>query len=154
MWTASSAASTWGECASASEYTATASRSSSRQPRMIRRAISPRLATRTRFIGTLQGDVPVLLGRIPVALGLERLERGDQARARLARVDHVVDVAPPRRDVRIRELLLVLGDPLGHCALLVLARRDFLLEQDLDRALGAHDGDFGRRPGEVEVAAD
>src|SRR2546422_4964802 len=44
------AARTWGDSRSGSEYTATASRPSSWQARMIRRAISPRLATRTRLM--------------------------------------------------------------------------------------------------------
>src|SRR5213083_714507 len=46
--TAESAARTWGASRSASEYTATASSPSSWQARITRRAISPRLATRTR----------------------------------------------------------------------------------------------------------
>src|SRR5262245_8372593 len=47
MATASSASATKGHARSASEYTATDRMPSERQARMMRRAISPRLATRT-----------------------------------------------------------------------------------------------------------
>jgi uncharacterized protein YndB with AHSA1/START domain len=50
MATASSAMRTWTAPASASEYTATVRRSSSRQARITRQAISPRLAIRTLVI--------------------------------------------------------------------------------------------------------
>ena len=43
----------------------------------------------------------MLLRRILVALGPQRLERVDEPRPRVARIDDVVDVAAPRRDVRI-----------------------------------------------------
>src|SRR5438552_4248489 len=51
--TARWAARTWGESRSASEYTATDSSPSSWQARTIRRAISPRFATRTRVKGAI-----------------------------------------------------------------------------------------------------
>src|SRR5512145_3187982 len=47
MATAWSASATWGQPASASEWTAMARMPSARQARITRRAISPRLATRT-----------------------------------------------------------------------------------------------------------
>src|SRR6476469_3885849 len=49
--TSSSAKRTWSDSRSASEYTATVSSPSSRQARMTRKAISPRLAMRT-FLNT------------------------------------------------------------------------------------------------------
>src|SRR5271167_2184370 len=120
MWTASSASRTWTAAASASEYTATVLNPSSRQARITRTAISPRLAIRTLANTSellsaargrpLQRDVAVLLGGIAVALALERIERTDQPRACLPRIDDVVDVAPPRRDIGVRELLPILGD--------------------------------------------
>ena len=59
----------------------------SRQARMMRTAISPRFAIRILFTArsdaSRAGDVAVLLGRVLVALGLERGERGNQLRARL-----------------------------------------------------------------------
>ena len=36
----------------------------------------------------------------------------------------------------------------------IVGRGDRVLEDDVDRALGAHHRDLGRRPGEVHVAAD
>jgi hypothetical protein len=75
-------------------------------------------------------------------------ERAD-ALARGVRHDHVVDEAAGAGDERIGELFLVLGFALGELGRIVL----FLAEDDLDRALRAHDGDFSRRPGEIDVAA-
>jgi len=46
------------------------------------------------------------------ALGLQRLERVDQPRARLVREDHVVDVAALGRGVGVREARLVVADQL------------------------------------------
>src|SRR2546425_2694387 len=64
MGTAMCAARTWGESRSGSEYTATASSPSSWQARMIRRAISPRLATRTRLKGAI-GCQPSAVSMLP-----------------------------------------------------------------------------------------
>src|SRR6267143_6722827 len=56
-----------------------------------------------------QRDVAVLLRRVRVALGPRELERGTEARAGVPGLDHLVDVAPLGRHVRMRELLAVLG---------------------------------------------
>ena len=92
---------------------------SSWQARMIRTAISPRFAMRTRPNGRApcsvfaqrraratasQRDVAMLLRRVRVALVGEDLEGRDQAGPRLRRIDHVVDVAARRGDIRVREL--------------------------------------------------
>jgi len=55
----------------------------------------------------------VLLGRVLVALGLEHLERVDQALAGLARLDDGVHVAALGRDVGVGELVLELQDDLS-----------------------------------------
>src|SRR6478672_8567108 len=89
----------------------------SRQARMMRTAISPRLATRTRRNGLSlrkdrsgsERDVAMLLPRVGVALVGEDLEGADEPRPRLAREDHLVDVAARRCDVGVREFLLVRG---------------------------------------------
>src|SRR2546427_10592059 len=74
----------------------------------------------------LERDVPMLLGRIPVPLRLERGEGVNQAWPRVARVDDVVEVAAGRGEVGMRELLPVFR----------LARfRRLVLVQDLHRAL-------------------
>src|SRR5688500_17594179 len=123
MRTAWSAMRAWAAPASASLKTATVSSPSSRHARMIRTAISPRLATRTRRKGRsprdaiaasravsrpgagpaslrkdgalpdLERDVPMLLSRIGVALRGKRLEACDEPRPRLGRADDVVDIA-------------------------------------------------------------
>ena len=78
-------------------------------------------------------------------------QRGDDLRARLVRDDHVVDVAALGRRVRVGEVRLVVGDQL--LAARVRGRRggDVAAVDDVDRALGAHHRDLGRRPREVEV---
>src|SRR5215213_8332215 len=117
MCTASSARRTWRAARSQSEYTATAPMFMSRQARMMRTAISPRLAIRILLTAWLaadrvivsERDVPVLLWRVLVALRLERGEAGDQLRARLVRPDDFVDEPALRRDEWIGELLAIFG---------------------------------------------
>ena len=53
---------------------------------------------------------PCFLGRVRVALVAEHRQRADEPGARLARPDHLVDVAERRGLVRVGELLAVLGD--------------------------------------------
>src|SRR6185503_20746056 len=133
---ASSAAKTWGASRSASEKTATDAIPISRSVRITRIAISPRFATSTLWIGRAgtalwdfgdaRGDlgvmrcglpsernVAVLLRRQRLPLVRQHAERADQSRTRLLGLDHVVEIAEPRRDVRIRELLVVLLDERG-----------------------------------------
>lgn len=105
---------------------------------------SPSLAYR---IAALERDVAVLPRRVGVALVAQHIERGDQSRPALARVDHVVDVAPGRRDVRVGELLAVLRDARLRGRSGIVRGVDLLPEEDLDGALGSHDGDLGLRPG-------
>ena len=62
--------------------------------------------------GKLQRDVAVLALRARLALGQQRLERGDDLRPRLVRDDHVVDVAALGRRVRVGEARLVVVDEL------------------------------------------
>src|SRR3954447_2990685 len=129
MLTAASASRVWLPPLSASLWTATLSTPMSRQARMIRTAISPRLAMRTRRNGSpsvgpslckdaspiepasrLQRDVAMLLSRVGVALGREGVEAGDEPRTCLRRPDHVVNVPASGGDVGIGESRLVLGD--------------------------------------------
>src|SRR4051794_33295811 len=112
-------------------------------------AIGALLATGTR--SSLQRDVAVLALRARLALGQQRLECGDDLRPGLRRRDDVVDVAALSRRVRVGEARLVVVDELlaalvGRRGLLQVATVD-----DVHRALRAHDGDLGLRPGEVEV---
>src|SRR5207237_10731839 len=86
--------------------------------------------------------------------GLDRLERVDEPRTRVARVDDVVQVPAAGRYIRMCELFAVFVDfRIGRLAG-VLALRDFLLEEDLHRAFRPHHRDLRRRPGDVVVAAD
>src|SRR5690606_36659998 len=94
-------------------------------------------------------DVVGLLPGIFLGLVLQRLQGLDQATAGAVGHDDVVDVAKPGRDEGVGEAFLVFG----------LARRQGLgvaglfTEDDLDRALGAHDRDLGGGPGLLDVAA-
>src|SRR5687768_16203900 len=68
----------------------------------------------------LKRDVPVLPGRPRLALRESRLERVAENRSGAPRLDDVVDVAPLRGYVGIRELLAILGDELGPARLRVV----------------------------------
>ena len=67
---------------------------------------------RPRATADLERDVAVLAAGPRLALRQRGLERVDQHRTRAARLDHVVDVAALGGAVRVRELLLVVGDQL------------------------------------------
>src|SRR3954453_16867680 len=103
---------------------------------MIRTAISPRFAMRTRRNGASSApslrkdeagserDVAMLLPRIRVALVGEDLEGADQAGTGLRRFDHFVDVATRRRDVRVSDLRLVGSGEPRHLDGWMVCRRD------------------------------
>src|SRR5689334_2534169 len=93
---------------------------------MIRTAISPRFAIRTRANGrptaglslrkdeaASERDVGMLLPRIGLPLVGQDLQGTDQPRSGLGRLDHLVDVAAGRRDVRVGELRLIPRDESG-----------------------------------------
>src|SRR5215207_2986228 len=130
MCAASSASRTCGARASASLYTATDAMPSSRHARMMRRAISPRLAIRILLNIRLpsrresQRQVSVLLGRIAIALRSQCFQRVDQSRACVARVDDVVEIAATGGDVRVRELLPIFLDLRVSGALRIVALVD------------------------------
>src|SRR6266581_1043913 len=122
---------------------------------MTRSAISPRFAMRTLLnTSYLKWDVSVLLRRILVALRLQGLQRGYERRPCIPRVDDVVDVTSTSGDVGMRELLSVFLDLCFCPRRFVFAFRDFLAKQNLHGSLRPHHRDLGRRPRDVEVAAD
>ena len=97
----------------------------------------------------------MLLRRIPVPLAAQRLERVDQPRTRVARIDDVVDVAAGRGDVGMRELRAVLA---RSCASVASAGSPLsaisLLNRISTAPFGPHHRDLRRGPRDVEVAAD
>src|SRR5436190_14640217 len=129
---------------------------SSWQARMIRTAISPRFATRTRRNGgpaastsstgpvaslckdgplvlaaaSLEGDVPMLLSGIGVALVGQHLEGPDDPGPRLHGPDHVIDVAPAGGDIGVREARAIFLDELPPNGGRILGRGDLVLEDD------------------------
>src|SRR5512140_1891919 len=99
---------------------------SSRHARMMRTAISPRLAIRTLRNGgsvaslrkddarpPLERDVAMLLLGVAVPLVGQHLECPDQAGSRLRRLDDVIDVAARGGHVRVGELGFVGGNEPG-----------------------------------------
>src|SRR2546429_6975350 len=131
---------------------------SSRQARMTRTAISPRFATRMRLKGGREArsewNVAMLLGRVPVALVLQHLERADQARARVGRLEDLVDVAELGGLVRVGEGAPVVGDQALAFGGGVLRPLDLVPEDDVDGAVRAHDRDLGGGGGQAHRAAD
>src|SRR5512145_3385840 len=107
-----------------------------------------------RFLARrLHWNVAVLLGRPQLALAAHGLERVDQSRTGLARLDDGVDVAAAGGDVGVGEEPLVLLDLLLALGSRVAGIGDLLAVDDVGRALGAHDGDLRRGPGEGHVRA-
>src|ERR1035437_3991421 len=102
----------------------------------------------------LEGDVAVLPPRALDLLALQRVQRRDQLGARLLGLDDVVDVAALGCEVGGGELLDVVLDELFGFGGGVRRGRDFAPEDDVDGTLGAHHGDLGRGPGDVEIGAD
>src|SRR5205823_7351252 len=64
---------------------------------------------RVTSTNALQRDIAMLLRRIPISLGGKGGERVDQSRPGVTRIDDVVHVAARGRDIRVGELLAILG---------------------------------------------
>ena len=119
---------------------------------MTRQAISPRLAIRilvnmARFI-LLRGMLPCLRHGFSSSCPQHRQAAAD-ALAGLVRLDHVVDEAARAGDEGLAKRALYSASAAASLARVTLV----LAEDDLHRALGAHHGDLGVGPGEVDVAA-
>ncbi len=84
----------------------------------------------------------------------QHAQPGDHLAARLGRVDDVVDEAALGCRVRVGVLLGVLGHQLGTAGGRIRCLLQLTPVHDLDRALGAHDRQLGRRPGERQVGPD
>src|SRR5712692_7393591 len=128
----------------------------SRAVRATRTATSPRLAIKSRrnIRSPSQRDVAVLLRRTSLSLRAKDREGVDDARPGLRRFDHIVEVAHPRRNVRVREPVSIFAHELLLSLLRILRVLDLLLEDDLDCTFRTHDRELGGGPREVEVPAD
>src|SRR5579871_6609528 len=100
-----------------------------------------------------QGDIPVFLGRVLIALRLQIPKRGNQLRARLAGADHLVEEAARRGYIGIRKLLTEFGDFFGAQRGGIVGGVEFALVENIDRALRTHDRQFRGGPRVVEVCA-
>src|SRR6266705_3683325 len=123
----------------------------SRAVRATRIAISPRFAIKSRrnIRASSERNVGVFLRRPGLSFRPEDRERVDHAGPRLLRFDHIVEVSHTRSDVWVREAIAIFAHEFLLPPLRVLRLLDFLLEDDLDRALGTHDGDLRGRPSEA-----
>src|SRR2546422_9335435 len=120
---------------------------SSRQARMTRTAISPRFATRMRLKSGREAgsewNVAMLLGRVPVALVLQHLERADEARTRVGGLDDLVDVAELGGLGRVGGGTPVVGDQAVALGGGILRPLDLVAGDDVGRAVGPHDRALG-----------
>src|SRR5690348_10198303 len=101
--------------------------------------------------GGSEGNVAVPTWAALALLAHGDPKRTDELEPSASGLDDVVDVTPFCGDVWIRESFGVVGDQLG-----AVGRPGGQLApvQDVDRALGPHHGDLGRRPRDVEVSTD
>src|SRR5215467_1497086 len=95
----------------------------------------------------------MLLGWVTISLSLERRERIDEPRARVARIDDVIDVPAARRNVRLRQLVRLLANLGIRRGNGIVALRDLATKEVLDGTFRPHDGDLRRRPRDVVIAA-
>src|SRR5487761_945928 len=102
----------------------------------------------------LQGDVAVFFGWEGFAFGAQCCEGPGDVGPGFRGADDGVEVPAFGRGVGVGEGVLVLGG-FGRAEFLrVVGARQFAAVEDADGAGGAHDGDLGGGPGEVDVAAE
>src|ERR1700688_1272045 len=102
------------------------------------------------LVASSYGHDAVALPRPLDLLALGHLERAADRRARLARIDHVVDHVVAGRDVDVDDLAIGV-DQLGLLRGRIVGFFDLFAHHDLDGALGAHHADLGARPGDDQV---
>src|SRR5579875_1165363 len=159
MGSARSAARTCAAVRSGSEKTATLSIPRSRQARITRRAISPRLAIRMRLnmaarvLQASQWNIAVLARRVVLALVFQRAQRSNQSRAGIARTQYFVHVAQLGGLERIGEGTPVFLGQAGALGDFIGSLLELVAKYDVDRPLGSHYCDFRAGIGEVEIAA-
>src|SRR6185437_15807619 len=105
------------------------------------------------WVAASERNVAVLPGGIAIPLGAHRVERVDEPRPGIARIDNVVEVATSRGNVGVGEARTVLLDALLRCGLWIRLVAEFLPVQDFDGAARSHHGNFRSGPGHIEVAA-
>src|SRR4051812_32731828 len=93
-------------------------------------------------------------GKGPAPLLRQRGERPREAVARLARLDHLVDEALLRSELRAQMLLGIGAGERLAVRLGVLGTGDIAPRDDADGLLGAHHADLRFRPGEREVRSE
>src|SRR4051812_22678154 len=81
-------------------------------------------------------------------------QAAEEVVARLGRVNDGVYIAELGRDVRVGEFFGVTAGDFLALRLRVGGHLNLAFEDDVTSTFGAHDGDLGPWPGEVEVGAD
>ncbi len=97
--------------------------------------------------------IPCFFGGFCCRLGAKHFERANQARPRLARLDHFVDLAGVGGHVGVHEAVVVLGDELALQGRRVRRRLQLPSLQHADGAHRPHDGNLRRWPRKRHVAA-
>lgn len=82
----------------------------------------------------------------------QHLQRGNEARAALSRIDDVVEIASRGRNEGRRQFLAVMPGQIGPCYRRIIGGGQILAEDDVDGAFWPHHGDFGVRPRQIDVA--
>src|SRR6267154_1502822 len=95
----------------------------------------------------------MLARRILLAFVLERLQRRDQPRTRIARHQYLVDITQLRRLERIREGLAIFLDQPALLRDRIFRLLDLAAENNIDRAVRTHHRDLRTWVGEIEIAA-
>src|SRR5579875_344724 len=104
----------------------------------------------------------MLLARHGVHFGFQHPEGLNNAGTRLVGFDHVVDEAVLGGDEGVGETVAELFDLFltnkaifaGRSGFAAFGGGQFAAVDDIDGALGPHDGNFGGGPGEVDIGAD
>src|SRR5512133_3759258 len=101
---------------------------------------------RFSIASSLRRHEPVLAARVELDLRAQDLERADEARPRLVRLDDFVDLAEVRGAVGVEERLAVLLHDLALDGDGIARRLDLFAAEDADRTVGAHHRDLRCRP--------
>src|SRR5882762_5176752 len=104
--------------------------------------------------GPLERYIPMFLSRHGVHFVLEHAQRADDFRARLARLDHIIDESALGGGEGVREAVAKFRDFFTAQSISVPGGGQLSPVNDVHRSLRPHHRDLRRWPGEVNVGAD
>src|SRR5262249_29810580 len=111
------------------------------------------LFTHHSSLFTSQRNIPMLFRRILVPLRVQHLERANQLRSCVPRLNHFIYESPLCRYIRRRELVPKLLSPIAQLLVGVRRARDLLPVQNVDRPLSPHHGNLCRRICKVDIGS-